>query len=242
MLVVTLASTRADHLEPYGANRSSTPNARRLAAEGVLFERAYASSPVGLPSDATLLTGLNPPAHGLRDEGAGRLPDDVLTLAERLGDHGYLTTAFTGTPSARARWGLDQGFALFSDHAAGEAGRGLVTAGEVVDDAISSLYRARSPVFAWVELPLNASAAAPRDSGPSAEYDAQIEAVDAELGRLLAWWDRAFPDSIEIITADHGFALGEGGEAGSGALLSDATLRVPLILRGSGAVSDQSEL
>ena len=242
VLLVTLASTRADHLEPYGGSQARTPTLRRVAGEGVVFERAYAASPVALPSDATLLTGLNPPAHGLRDEG-GRLPDDVHTLAERLSERGYLSVAFTGSAAVGARWGLDQGFALFSGPGSDGALPVERGAAAVVDEAINALYRARAPVFAWVELPLAAASpggAAPDPRlDPEAAYDASISATDAELGRLLSWWDRAFPDAVQIITADHGLALGEGGEQGSGALLSDATLRVPLLLRGSGAASDR---
>lgn len=239
VLLVTLASTRADHLEPYGAHLASTPTLRRLAAEGVLFERAYSASPLNLPSDATLLTGLNPPAHGLRVDRGGRLPDDVVTLAERMAESGYLTAAFTGSLGAEARWGLDQGFAVFSGP--GPSNRAARDAADVVDSAINRLYRVDGPVFAWVELPLvlDAQPTPGASWGPNSAYDAQIAATDAELGRLLSWWERRFPDSVQVVTSDHGYALGEGGEAGSGALLTDATLRVPLVLRGIGAASDR---
>lgn len=241
VLVVSLSSVRADHLEPYGANLASTPTLRALADQGVLFQRAYAASPLGLPSLGTLLTGLNPPGHGLRDEQGAVLGPGVLTLAEQFLERGYLTAAFTATPSAEARWGLDQGFGLYVDRVAAGAHPGEARpAAEVVDDAIRSLYTLDGPVFAFVELAdadLNDPERPAGTGGGRSEYDERIAAVDAELRRLVAWWDRAFPDSVLVVTADHGLALGEGGEHGSGALLTDATLRVPLLLRGVGAAS-----
>lgn len=234
VLVVSLGSARADHLEPYASGstvgRYATPTLTTLAQQGVLFERAYAASPETLPSLGTLLTGLNPPGHGLRVSQGAAMAPEVLTLAEQFLERGYVTAAFTGSTGAEARWGLDQGFALFSDRA-GAGGHRDRAAGDVVDDAIRSLYLMQGPVFAFVELP---AAEAAED-----DYDLGLSARDAELRRLVSWWDRAFPDSVLLVTADHGVAFGEGGERGAGALLTDATLRVPMVLRGIGAASDR---
>lgn len=239
ILLVTLGSTRADHLEPYGAHLASTPTLRRLAAEGVLFQRAYAPSPFSGPSDATLLTGLNPPAHGLREDFGGRLPEGLTTLTQRLDDAGVQTLGFTGSPQARAIWGLDRGFSVFVDSSAYPDGQ--ADAADVVDAAIRTLDRREGPVFAWVELPMGGEGRGGEgaDWGADAGYDREIAAMDAELGRLLSFWERRFPDSVQVFAGDHGASLGESGEAGSGALLTDATLRVPMILRGIGAASDR---
>jgi arylsulfatase A-like enzyme len=43
------------------------PTLDRLAREGVLFERAIAPTPITLPSHVSILTGVYPPAHGVRD-------------------------------------------------------------------------------------------------------------------------------------------------------------------------------
>ncbi len=230
VLVVSLEGVRADRLEPYGANQASSPALRALAEQGVLFERAYSASPLTLPSLGTLLTGLNPPGHGLRDARGAALAPEVLTLAEQFLDRGYVTAAFTGTEGAEARWGLDQGFALYSDRESSGV-RDARAAEDVVDDAIRSLSGMQGPVFAFVELPAG--------TGPERDYDQRLSAADAEIRRLTAWWDRAFPDSVLVVTADHGLAQGEGGEHGAGALLTDATLRVPLLMRGIGAASER---
>ena len=79
-MLVTLETTRADHLGAYGHDRDTTPNLDRLAAEGVLFEVAYA--PVGstTPSHASLFTGRHPLDHGVTANGM-TLPDSARTLS-----------------------------------------------------------------------------------------------------------------------------------------------------------------
>ncbi|MDF1844991.1 MAG: sulfatase-like hydrolase/transferase [Rubripirellula sp.] len=49
----------------YGNREIRTPNIDRLAAEGTLFTRAFASNPVCSPTRATCLTGLVPSQHGV---------------------------------------------------------------------------------------------------------------------------------------------------------------------------------
>ena len=59
-------TTRADALSCYGAEAGRTPTSDRLAAEGVLFERAISASALTPVSPATILTGTSPYRHGLR--------------------------------------------------------------------------------------------------------------------------------------------------------------------------------
>lgn len=70
VLLVSIDTLRADHLGTYGA-KVATPTLDWLAAEGVLFERAVSHVPLTLPSHASLLTGIYPIAHGVRER---RLP------------------------------------------------------------------------------------------------------------------------------------------------------------------------
>ena len=66
VLLITLDTTRADRLRSYGYATAATPNLDRLAAGGVRFEQALSSTPLTLPSHASLFTGLLPhqPAQG----------------------------------------------------------------------------------------------------------------------------------------------------------------------------------
>src|SRR6185436_6724365 len=70
ILLITLDTTRADHIGAYGDRRARTPNLDRLAASGVLFERAISAAPLTLPAHASLLTGRYPFRHGVRNNGS----------------------------------------------------------------------------------------------------------------------------------------------------------------------------
>ena len=115
VLLVTLDTTRADRLGAYGDVARATPIFDRLAREGVLFERAIAPAPLTLPAHATLLTGVDPPIHGVRDNGGYVLGEAQTTLAEVLREAGYATGAFVGAFVVDSKWGLDQGFDDYVD-------------------------------------------------------------------------------------------------------------------------------
>ena len=78
LLLLTLDTTRADHLAPYGGPADATPNLAALAREGALFEHVYAVAPTTLPAHATLFTGEEPTRHGVRHNGIHALSDDAL--------------------------------------------------------------------------------------------------------------------------------------------------------------------
>ena len=94
VLLITLDTTRADRLGCYGYDQAETPTLDELAARGVRYENVYAPVPLTLPSHATILTGLNPPEHGLHDNVRGSLGPDPAVLAEIFRDRGYRTAAF----------------------------------------------------------------------------------------------------------------------------------------------------
>jgi hypothetical protein len=68
VIVISVDTLRADHLAMYGSRgKAATPAFDALRKDGVLFERAYAVTPLTFPSHASLLTGLFPAQHGVRD-------------------------------------------------------------------------------------------------------------------------------------------------------------------------------
>src|SRR5258706_13306614 len=73
LLFVTLDTTRADHIGCYGYAPASTPTIDGLARRGALFESAYPQAPLTAVSHTTMLTGLYPKEHGIRDNGGGSL-------------------------------------------------------------------------------------------------------------------------------------------------------------------------
>src|SRR5262249_58408714 len=89
ILRVTIDTLRADRI---GAGVA--PGLDRLAAAGVRFTSARTAAPLTLPAHTTLHTGLLPPEHGVRENGAGALAASRPTIATLLQSRGYQTAAF----------------------------------------------------------------------------------------------------------------------------------------------------
>ena len=145
LLLVTLDTTRRDHLSCYGYDRETSPNLDRLAREGQKLERAWAVSSWTLPTHASLFTGLYPSTHGAhaaegedaisldaavrdpggiyREERARALPEEAVTLAEVLRDAGYATGGVAGGPWLEPVFGLAQGFEFYDGEVDSTAGR-----------------------------------------------------------------------------------------------------------------------
>jgi arylsulfatase A-like enzyme/Tfp pilus assembly protein PilF len=246
VLLVTLDTTRADRMGAYGDSSRATPVFDRLAREGILFERAIAPAPLTLPAHATIFTGVDPPIHGVRDNGGYILGEAQITLAEVLRTAGWATAAFVGAFVVDSKWGLDQGFDEYvdrfdltrtSDHGISIADISR-PAGEVVDAALSWLgTHADRRFFAWVHL---YDAHAPyeppepwRSEFASRPYVGEIAYADAQLGRLVAWLqERALLDrTVVVVLGDHGESLGEHGEGAHGLFIYDATVHVPFVIR-----------
>jgi arylsulfatase A-like enzyme len=115
VLLIVLDTVRADHLSLYGYTRDTTPNLRRLANQGVRFERARSTAPWTLPSHASMFTGRWP--HELDVERLGRLDTTYTTLSEFLGAQGYATAGFVANPLLYgSKSGLARGFDAYLDY------------------------------------------------------------------------------------------------------------------------------
>jgi arylsulfatase A-like enzyme/Tfp pilus assembly protein PilF len=244
LLVITLDTTRADRLGAYGYTGIKTPAMDRLAAEGTVFERAITPAPLTLPAHTSLMTGLYPPRHGVRDNGGFFVQDDTLTLAEQLRDSGYRTGAFVGAYVLASRWGLNQGFETYDDEfdlakaASGSLGAVERPGNEVADRALAWLEGAAgAPFFAWVHFYDPHSPYRPPDAYgrayPGQPYLGEIAFTDSQVGRLVEFLEqRGLLDrTVVVVAGDHGESLNEHGEATHGFFLYDATTRVPLIIR-----------
>ena len=110
VLLVTIDTFRADRL-----GTGVAPALDRLAASGLDFTSARTVVPLTLPSHTTILTGLLPPEHGVRDNGADALSDAHQTTAQLLKNAGYRTAAFVGAFVLDRRFGLARGFDTYDD-------------------------------------------------------------------------------------------------------------------------------
>lgn len=109
VVLVSIDTLRADHLSLYGYERSTSPVLDALAQRcGVVFEQATAPASWTLPSHLSIFTGLDPITHRVIVE--TRAPAKLVTLAERLRDAGYHSSAVTAGAYTSSRYGLSQGF------------------------------------------------------------------------------------------------------------------------------------
>src|SRR5262245_51859042 len=109
VLVVTIDTLRADRVGCYGFGLAYTPTIDRLARDGVRCTDAVSAAPITLPAHSSIMTGLYPPAHGVRDNGNYALGPDAVTLAERLEAAGYDAGAFVSAAVLPRRSGPEPG-------------------------------------------------------------------------------------------------------------------------------------
>jgi len=249
VVLVSIDTLRADRLGCYGYAEAETPAIDGLARAGTLFRRAYSPVPLTLPAHATLFTGLEPPAHGLVDNGLTAIDLGAPTLAERLQAAGYDTAAFVAAFVLNRVFGLDRGFRHYDDGPPGETElsgvfHGVADARERLDAALAWLSRPRTgPFFLFLHLyDVHAPHVAPERYAQrfaSRPYDGEVSYVDAQVRRLLDVLEarKLASDTLVVLTADHGESLGDHGEATHGIFVYDATLHVPLIVRWPGAVT-----
>jgi arylsulfatase A-like enzyme len=117
VIVVSLDTLRADRLGAWGNTGGLTPNLDRLAAESVVFTRAYAQSNETLYSHASLFTSKYPAELATLDRNF-RIPADVPTVASSFRGAGWDTAAFVAGGHLSAVFGLNAGFTEYDDSAA----------------------------------------------------------------------------------------------------------------------------
>src|SRR5512140_2850804 len=247
VLLITLDTTRADHLACYGYAGVSTPNLDAEAGRGVLFAQAASATPLTLPSHSTIMTGMYPTFHGVRVNGNTALGDDQTTLAEVMSSRGYATGAFIAAFVLDGRWGLKQGFDHYDDQFdlkkykhldLGEVQR---PGNQVVDAALAWLEGAKAkPFFAWVHLydphvpyaPPEPYASTYARRGPYGLYDGEVAFMDEQVGRLIGWLAQNGLDksTVVVFVGDHGEALGSHGEGTHGYYVYDYAMHVPFVV------------
>jgi len=114
ILLVSMDTTRSDHLSAYGYPRRTTPRLEKLAAQGVRFDTAYSPSATTAPTHASLFTGRYPITHGVSKNGYPLSPR-FETLAELLSNGGFETAGIVSSYVLTAKFGLGRGFDLYDE-------------------------------------------------------------------------------------------------------------------------------
>ena len=239
VLIITIDTLRADRVGIYGATKVETPTMDRLAREGAWAPQSDAPVPLTRPSHVSLFTGRYPSEHGIRDNLSAPLNADVPLLSGIFQEAGFATAAFVSSTVLDRQSGLARGFDVYSDRfdkAADQRTADVVTA-----EAIGWLKSPPKPkFFAWIHLYDPHAPYTPPEPYASRYagrlYDGEVAFCDEQVGRVVtALRDTgALDNTLVILTSDHGEALGEHGEDVHGYFVYEATLRVPLILRGPG--------
>jgi len=244
VVIVTLDTTRADRLSPYGLMDVSMPALDRLAREGVVFDQATTVAPLTLPAHTSLFTGLLPPNTRVHDNADRPLDNRFTTLAETLHALDFRTGAFVGSVVLRPDRGLAQGFDVYSGVGSRRDRPGTVEDGarqrrgdEVMTDALRWLDDVGDARFLlWAHLydahrPYDPPE--PYKSRYADPYVGEIAFADAQIGRVLDALDARdlMNRTIVIVAGDHGESLGDHGEQDHGVFIYESVLRVPLIIR-----------
>jgi arylsulfatase A-like enzyme len=272
LLLITLDTTRTDRLGLYGYERDTSPNLDRLARESVVYTGALSTTSWTLPAHASLFTGKFPSSHGARFDPEGSLilegfrgleerdivraqglGADQRTLAELLGEAGYLTGAVVAGPWLKRVFGLDKGFDHYDEseinHLHGRLASQVTNAALAwIDENASERFflflnyydphypyqdrekRAQDflPPGAWDGKPGKLT-----PEGIRAHYDAEIHYMDRHIGRLLDGLRvrGLYHRTWIIVVADHGELLGENGQWAHGYHLTQPELKVPLVMK-----------
>ena len=242
LLLITIDTLRADHLGCYGNQNIQTPTIDALAAQGMLFQQAFTPVPITLPSHASILTALYPPAHGIRDNGYFILDDSHQTLAEILKEKGYITGAIVASYVLNSRFGLAQGFDFYEDNIVPDPNGNNPFRYERRADAVVALAEdwlsknKGEKFFLWLHLFDPHDPYEPPEPYKSeyaqTPYDGEIAFTDACLGQLLKKMEelKIQQNTLIVLTSDHGEGLGEHGEKTHSTFIYDTTLHVPLII------------
>lgn len=249
LLTVDAFAARHMHaLNPDKKARPLTPSLDALAKQGTLFTHCFSQGPSTRLSFPSIFTSRWDSQIEQRLVRSHPFPieSSELMLAEVMKDAGYETTAVVSDSYfTRGRWGsLLQGFANVVE-APARALTGTIkhNSKQVTDEAIKRLApsKAGKPLFLWAHYfdahpPHNQPADLPTYGKTQEDrYDAELQLVDREIGRLLKEIDKQLgKDTVVIVTGDHGigFDAPRHRRFGYGYDLSTVVLHVPLIVRG----------
>ncbi|HSQ67377.1 MAG TPA: sulfatase-like hydrolase/transferase [Polyangiaceae bacterium] len=235
ILLVSIDALRADHVGAYGYARNTTPRIDALAREGTLFAHAYCPTPHTSYSVTSMMTG-----KYMRPLLALGLGEDSQTLASQLRRYGYRTAGFYPP----AVFFIDETrFVGFEQRGLDFEYRKVEFADPALREKQLSEYLAtadpRKPLFLWVHFfephePYVRHPEHPFGETDLDAYDSEIATADDGVGRVAALVRGKRPNTVVIVTADHGEEFGDHGGRYHGTTVYEEQVRVPMLVSGPG--------
>lgn len=246
VILISIDTLRSDHLPVYGYKGVETPNIDALRGDAVLYERAYSHTPLTLPSHSSMLTGLLPADHGMRDNIGFVLDRGVPTVQELLKKNGYATGAAVSAFVLRKETGLNRGFDFYDDQVE-PLGDSTVIArvqrvgGETLASAQRWLSEQKKgePFFLFFHMYDPHTPYTPPEpflSRYSDRYDGEIAYSDKVVGELIADLKQRgiYDKALVILLSDHGEGLNDHGEEEHGIFVYREAIQVPLLVKLPG--------
>jgi arylsulfatase A-like enzyme/tetratricopeptide (TPR) repeat protein len=247
VILISIDTLRADHLPAYGYKGVETPALDALRRDGVLYERAYSTTPLTFPSHTTLLTGVLPAVHGVRDNVGYKLDPgkvergELPYLPEILKKAGYATGGAVSAYVLQGKTGLSTGFDFYEDGIEFRTGTGLGglqrPGGETLRLSHDWLASVKDkPFFYFFHIYEPHTPYAPPEPYASRyplKYDGEIATADHIVGDLIAELKMlgVYDKALVVLLSDHGEGLNDHGEEEHGVLLYNEAIHVPLILK-----------
>ncbi|MDP6636168.1 MAG: sulfatase-like hydrolase/transferase [Phycisphaerae bacterium] len=217
----------------YGYKNAITPHLDKLAAEGVLYENAFANAPVCAPARSTIITGMYPPSMGtqhMRSKNA--IPETIKFFPQYLREAGYYTTNRSKTDYNIAKlpkgtWDVCSGGGHWKGRKKGQPFFSIFNIGTSHESCLHRGTKATKQDPAKVELPPY-HPDTPEFRNDWAYYYERITQMDSQMGAILAELEKdgLAEDTIVIYYADHGGVL-----VRSKRFLFDSGTHVPMIAR-----------
>jgi len=243
IVLISIDTLRADHLPVYGYTAVKTPAIDALAADGIVFERAYSHAPQTLPAHASILSGRLPFEHGVRDNVGFSVPLSEPMLGDLLRARGYATGAVVSAFVLRKETGIDKGFDFFdgsmpprrADTSIAEVQRDGAQSEAIAERWLDGRPSPKFFLFLHLYEP-HKPYTPPERYRQYAPYDGEIAYADEIAGRLIAHLKaKGLYDAATIILlSDHGEGLGDHGEQEHGLFVYDEAIHVPMIVKRAG--------
>lgn len=245
IILISVDTLRADRLPAYGYKNVRTPAIDALAADGVVFERAYSHAPQTLPAHAAMLSGRLPFETGVRDNLGFAVKPGERLLPQMLRERGFTTGGIVSAYVLRKETGISQGFDFFDGEmppsspelSIGQVQRDGTASETIAEHWLDTQHSSRTFLFLHLYEPHKPYAPPERfaEFGP---YEGEIAYTDEIIGRLVHYLKshQLYDQSTIVLVADHGEGLGDHGEQEHGLFVYEEAIHVPLIIKQAGNI------